>query len=215
MDSQTDKGNVGGAGESAVVENTNLVKVGNPVMVVGTGRCGTGLVAMLIERMGIWMGKNRRLGIGYEDICFVDLNRFLIKNQLQFDAWQELLLAMKTYRDSKHRRWGFKDPSTAELIRFYATIYPDACFVYCTRNYKDTLQSLMRTYGWPLIQADVFLWARRLVLERFVPRERTYEIAYENLVDNPAHEIEALAEALHLECGEELRDELAGLVVKR
>jgi len=132
------------------------------VIVTGMHRSGTSLVAHLISRMGIHMGKRFRdpdqwNTRGYfEDLDFVEFNRSMLQDaggnwkhppiRKDLDrVWlkhKSHLIHLIKQRDLEHRNWGFKDPRACLLLRYYLELMPQMWVVVSIRDLKETTASL-------------------------------------------------------------------------
>lgn len=150
-----------------------------PVIVTGMHRSGTSLLANLLLKAGVDMGRlllepdagNRR---GYfEDDDFVALHKeiladngtswFLDNAPAEFCVTDERaaqarrLIAIRADRSA----WGWKDPRTALLLDFWVELLPNAKFVFIFRDAEQVVDSLRRRGDNKLIHQFHGAWPLR------------------------------------------------------
>jgi len=132
-----------------------------PVIVVGTGRCGTSTVAKWLHEAGVCMGTrfseemNPGIEPGFwEDLDFKELNksyqeiwRVRVLEDASFKRDLEALVQKK--KKEALTPWGFKDPRTAnpKVLPHYLDLLPKALWVHCFRPLDDCIDSWKRS--WP------------------------------------------------------------------
>jgi len=119
----------------------------SPIIVIGTGRSGTSIVAGVLHHIGVNMGNNIvKPNIdnprGYfEDVEFIDINsRFVHKNisEKEFiDRAEDLI----NYRIKRNEWWGWKAATNSYVLSSYKNIVPNAKVIWANRNLKDTIDS--------------------------------------------------------------------------
>ncbi len=200
---------------------------GRPVFVVGFGRSGTSLVARLLALLGARLGRDEDLLLpvsgdnprGYfEPAWMVELNDEIL-SALDTNWWQPFtapdgwerateldplrerarsLLAEKLGEDG---RWACKDPRLTLTLPFWRELVPDAAYVVCIRNPADAIASHQRRED-PTLPTPTWgaLWlehtARALAETAGWPR---HVVFYEDLLSDPAGEVERLARFLGTE----------------
>ncbi len=125
-----------------------------PIIVIGTGRCGSSMLAGMLSKLGVCMGcqpgphpRTNPWG-HYEDFELMQNNeRFLDGNQTH-KGWAEGLKDRIEHRPTD-KPWGFKDPRIADLIEHYKTAFPDATWVWAWRELQDSIDSTQAAYQWP------------------------------------------------------------------
>ena len=124
-----------------------------PIVVVGTGRCGTSTVAKWLTHFDVSMGlrfsneMNPGLEPGFwEDLDFKELNQSRPEiGPIEFQQKLHSLIEEKR----KRSRWGIKDPRIANPLVFshYLDLLPKALYVHCFRPIDDCADSWVRS--WP------------------------------------------------------------------
>jgi hypothetical protein len=141
-----------------------------PVIVGGTGGSGTRVVATLLTRAGVYMG--RRLNNSMDSMDFesfftdhipdvlgnlkqVDYRLDQLPQEMIKTKLEGLHAIMKEFRaqcPENARAWGFKNPRSIYLVPFFKQLYPNMAFVHVVRDGRDMAFStnqnqLLRLYG--------------------------------------------------------------------
>lgn len=90
-------------------------------------------------------------------------------------------------------RWGDKTPIYASYINTIHRIFPDAKFIHIVRDPFDCAISLLEKYEKEEFHIDIYFaarnWLRRIndinVSSRSLPKDRYFELKYEDLVTHP------------------------------
>src|SRR5262245_50461212 len=141
-----------------------------PVIVIGSGRSGTSLVARLLAGNGIFMGAD--VESNHESRSLQAVNRWILQNagasietagrgdvdRLSADAFlasavtQVVRAHVEGWRAWRYwgwrlarrpRRWGFKDPRTTFTLPFWLCVWPDAQVIHVLRNGLEVAASLV------------------------------------------------------------------------
>ena len=143
------------------------------VMVVGMHRSGTGLLTEILQRLGVFMGKN--LSGNRESLFFQGINKELLDvmgcNWRHIDelpnpdgilsqcSWmvdyakQRIELGLvhghfditiSTFFRGLPKNWGWKDPRNSLLIPIWQTIFPQISVVHIFRDGRDVALSLLK-----------------------------------------------------------------------
>lgn len=137
-----------------------------PVIVVGTGRCGTSAVAGVLQRLGIFMGNtfvppnDSNVRGTYEDVEFQYLDDLFLKGNCSEDAWYDTVIGLIESRMSTVGVWGWKTPTLTDLLAFYTKLLPKAHYLMVERDIEATIESCIKAYGWNKE------FAKRIVLRR-------------------------------------------------
>lgn len=141
----------------------------NVLTIAGFHRSGTSMVAQLLHRAGLFVGKDlvdARFANPYghfEDWDFVRLHQALqADNDLNWqvdrplipyiapDRWQEMTQLVER-RELSHARWGFKDPRACFFLNAWKHLIPDLKAVVVYRHWADCAYSLERRHASDLL----------------------------------------------------------------
>ena len=161
----------------------------DPVIVVGTGRCGSSFVAgILHNKMNVCMGVNfvnpsPLNPDGYwEDLDFTTANDYFLKSYLTYIGWSRHIDMVTQVRLALNKPWGFKDPRVSELLGLYLGLFDDPKLILCSRDYGLTLKSLVRINGKHLTEDSLrhLLDRRQSFLKRFLNGRDYLQIHFTN-----------------------------------
>lgn len=184
------------------------------IVVVGTGRSGTSMFAGVLHHLGVFMGKefipgDRNNPQGhYEDKAFADLNRDVVDGKIDFPYWAKETekLFKKRLEEQKTERWGWKIPSTTNLMDLYRKLNFDVEFVWIHRNPEESIDSCLRAYS--MTEAV----ARNLIMKRYNILKEQEELGeidhkYEmkEFIKNPEKTIDKVIKDLKLKPTKEQR----------
>ncbi len=146
-----------------------------PIIVVGTGRCGTSTVASMLVRLGVHMGagftsdESNPLGF-FEDALIRDVNRERAGGG-SVEFWRNTMAhIVEERRAAAQGPWGWKDPRAADFMEDVVKLCPDATYIRCTRDRSETIRSFMRWYPRMLVEEVymVIAWRTRN-MDRYLP----------------------------------------------
>ncbi len=140
------------------------------VVVLGMHRSGTSLVALILKELGINMGDKTLVGgssnpFGHEeDLAFFDLNeRFLRKAKGDWDFppskadldlvakhFDEEIGRLITDRYNRSNLWGWKEPRTALLFKYYRAHLSNYQVIHVTRSFDRIAASLWKRDKMPI-----------------------------------------------------------------
>jgi len=122
--------------------------IGAPVIVVGTGRCGTSVVARLLEtECGVDMGgphdtgRKSNPGGDWEDQEIKAINEAFANNEITPMQHRIALLSI-----DRPEVWGFKHPGCANYAHVLQAVFPSASMIWCKRDLDDTAKSFAKAY---------------------------------------------------------------------
>ncbi len=123
------------------------------ILILGTGRSGTSIVAGICSKLGVYMGEhlnkaNKHNPHGYyEDLEFQNINRHATDLFLDMPK-EEFRRRLKKLTDKREEPWGLKDPniSTPNLLREYFLLNPT--IILCLRDEGDSARSMSKAFGW-------------------------------------------------------------------
>lgn len=188
------------------------------------------MVAKLLQDCGLHLGPEEELGFDvsngerhWENVRFVALNEKILNrlggswdNPPAFPAGWECkpeveslaLPAMKLIamlgRD--HPAWGWKDPRNSLTLPFWRRLVPELMVVICIRNPLETSRSLLaRGDSIAIGAAHLWLTYYRELLAA-LPREKRVVTHYESYFQDPAAELQRVANAINLKVSEDTID---------
>lgn len=152
-----------------------------PLIVVGMHRSGTSFVASLLHAAGVDMGsrlmppaRGNERG-HFENMDFVEFHMRELRLTGHDDAGWAALATLKLPEDAaseaheiiktsaRSAAWGWKDPRTTLFLDFWASIVPDANYLYIYREPTEVIDSLYRR-GDESIQLSPELAARAYLI---------------------------------------------------
>ncbi len=140
-----------------------------PVIVLGTGRCGSSITAKVLEeRFGIDMGGRAvvsaacPLGSWEENTIHTLAFRFE-RRQISF---HEFLDAFSAHVAGKTEPWGFKAPRIAHVLPIILTLLPDSRLIWCDRDVEDCVTSALNRWR---PDSEGQIRERRRLLEYWLP----------------------------------------------
>ena len=153
------------------------MRIYDPYIVVGTGRCGSSFVSGVLHNdLDICMGKEMR-GPGpynvdgyYEDIHFKKYNEMILVGDLTLQGWLKLIQQTIVERRNLGKKWGFKDPRISELLGLYLTFFDKPRIIWCDRDKDLVINSLVKNYEYPVERAEMQYNARNMILNRLIPK---------------------------------------------
>ena len=143
-----------------------------PFIVIGTGRSGTTTTAKILhEKLKVFMG-NRFRGGHYEDLDFKDNDDLFLSRKIDLCTWRICLADLIRKRQKEDRPWGFKNPRNAYLLDLYFEYFMSPNIIYCIRNKKQIVSSLMKNYGWPGEVAETVYNERTQIIEEVLEQTK-------------------------------------------
>lgn len=153
------------------------------VIIAGMHRSGTSMITQILQRAGLYLGKEDELlgpspdnGKGHmENLQFLSLNEKILsklgggwdfppplvdgwENSSQLDPLRQE--AEKIIKQFDHFPfWGWKDPRNTLLLPFWRTLLPGVKIIYCLRNPVEVAKSLHKRnyFSYP---ASMNLWLK-------------------------------------------------------
>ena len=120
-------------------------------------------------------------------------------------------------------RWAEKTPKNILLYDFLLELYPEAKLVNCIRDGRDVVASMVERQIWPIqanrrvnstrraklvtVENASFYWKEHIMYARHLSKlypNSYFELKYEALLTNPAHEILRLSKFLFLQPSEDM-----------
>ena len=155
----------------------------SPVIVVGSPRSGTSVVARLLhERLGIMMdeGPIKKDALNpqgyYEDERLVTINAQVLKrwqmgsnNEQRMDmAWAAQFAQWVTMRATKYERWGFKEPRMVGFIHWALQFFNEPLFIWPVRKDEQIIKSQAEKLGYPPVIAKAGIDAYKKLIDRHI-----------------------------------------------
>lgn len=122
-----------------------------------------------------------------------------------------LNIVYSTYNDEKNikvNRWGDKTPINTIYINKILKIFPKAQYIHILRDPRDVVCSYVKAGLYDNYEDAASFWKEATKkaewLKRKLPKNQFYEIKYENLVQNPEHEIKEICKFLNITYSDKL-----------
>ena len=146
----------------------------NPIIVGGTGGSGTRVVHAILQRAGIFMGKNiNESGDSFYNYCNNTINQLLpitksinynlidLPLDFTFERLKRLEEVVNIYKKDKLDNaiaWGWKNPRCIYLLPFFTKAYPSYYFIHVVRDGRDMAvsenQNQFRDFYKPIFDVD-------------------------------------------------------------
>ncbi len=178
----------------------------SPIVVLGTGRSGTSVVANMLHVLGVYMGdefnpadENNPLGT-YEDVRFdYEIRKFLRKFSTK-EQFIERVGNLIQDRENNHELWGWKMPSTSEVINHIVELVPEAKYIVCMRPKDEFIESCIRAYS---SQRRFFRYLydkRTRMLEKHLTDEfDVLELSFEDIINSTEETVDKIIEFCDLD----------------
>jgi hypothetical protein len=205
-------------------------------MVLGMHRSGTSLIAKAVSVLGVALGDNlwgpredNPTGF-WEDRDVVALDKELLDRAgmtwsslaprerswtgADFADLKEEALGLLRERLSHHGSWVFKDPRASRVLPFWKDVFAGLgvrpSYILTVRHPSDVASSLRRRDGLPGLHSHL-LWLAHVcgALADTAGEPRCF-VDYDELVEQPAAELQRLARALHLPVTPEIESAISG-----
>jgi hypothetical protein len=156
------------------------------IYVLGTGRSGTSTVARILHENGFCMGSRFRgaddqnLNGYYEDRDFVELNDDRMSGSITYPEFLKGLYNRFAIRDIVS---GLKDPRICHFINEYRLLHKREFgewprLVRCVRPREAVVTSMIRCYGWPKVDAEMWHDTRSRQLDAVAQHEKMFVIDF-------------------------------------
>ncbi len=189
------------------------------VVVLGMHRSGTSIVAGVLHKLGVNMGKNfLNANPGnvygyYENVNFVELNKKILGHKdntvLGVPPQEEILSKDKLFlakiknliKQEESEIWGWKDPRTCLTIDLYLPYLINPYFILCFRNPLDVAYSLQKRDNLDILEGLnlCLLYDNRIT--NFVQKNRNLKylfLSYGKLINNPEDSIQEIINFLNI-----------------
>ena len=145
----------------------------DPFIVVGTGRCCSSFVSSVLHnRLGVCMGYDFKKPNSinpegyYEDREFLLSNHNLIAGDWTLQGWLKVVHKIIDARQELGIPWGFKDPRIAELLGEYLGFFDNPHIIWCDREARLVIKSLVTKYEY---SPDI---AKKMYVVRMIKMDR-------------------------------------------
>jgi hypothetical protein len=166
-----------------------------PVVIIGTARGGTSMIAGALEKLGVFMGERSSPPV-FEDMTISE-----VMESKNFSIAKEIV---KKYSES-HSKWGWKRPSSIEYLDEVEKVFDSPAYIFifkdifsiAQRNAISMLSDLLPAMGRALSQYEMSL--------AFLRETNPYAmlISYEKAVSYPEFVVSALIDFYELSPSEQ------------
>lgn len=202
--------------------NDNRSKI---IIVLGMHRSGTSMIAGILSKIGINMGK-RMLGrtpsnpLGhFEDEDFFNLNKKILEftggnwrnppNEedilAQKDKFKKEILNLISIKN-KEKYWGWKDPRINLTMQLYLPYLKNPYFIVCHRQAKVVAESLLQRDRIE-IQEGIKLWEiyeKRIdIFFKEFSKLKRLDLYYENVMAEPEETVRRIIDFINLNIAKE------------
>jgi len=207
------------------------------VVTLGMHRSGTSLIAGILSKIGVNMGK-RMLGrtfsnpLGhFEDEDFFNLNEKILeftggnwrnppnKEDIlaQKDKFRKEILDLISIKN-KEKYWGWKDPRTSLTIQLYLPYLKNPCFIVCHRQAKAVTESLLQRDRID-IQEGMKLWEiyeKRIdIFFKEFSKLKRLDLHYENVIAEPEETVRKIIDFINLNITKERYENALSFVLPK
>jgi len=210
-----------------------------PVWVIGLHRSGSSVTAGILHRLGVHMG-NRLIGYenkggrgtggfeahGLAQICEQAYPFPSVERAVPIETTRRRLREWidARQREAAHRGtiMGGKYPHLCMMIDLLLELEPDSRFIHIDRPVEESIRSLIdrsaRETGWlratpkQCEQLQHTLWDTQVHHLAKVPDDRVLTVQYDDLLTDPAAEVDRITAFLHLNVRSAQRKSAVGLV---
>ncbi len=180
------------------------------VIVIGYGRCGTSMVAGVLDKLGVEMMRGelnepiKESNNVYGYFQHGDFHKMFEGSKKQFDK------ELSKYKDKKGL-WGWKEPRSIEHMSEIFKYMSNPHFVWCKRNTDNQIQSMRyHVFGNKLhyLQVAQFLDDYNDQVEKEILNRdlKLISVKFERMLKNPTVEIQRLAEFIDLKINNDAID---------
>lgn len=196
-----------------------------PILVTGVPHTGTTMIAEIIKQLGVFIGDwgaktNEDTSVGNEWKIYVKaglqiFGRLRLNHKLEMDK-----LNFPDYKDIEQyyyclplpdviepgQTWGMKVPNITTLLPAYLKRFPEATLIYCSRNKKNNIRSLIKRNSFSEEYAKKYI---DIIDQRFrgaadYYQRRYHEVKFENILDDPVETTRQLCSFLHINFNKEI-----------
>lgn len=207
------------------------------VVVLGMHRSGTSMIASILNKLGVSMGKvmlgktpSNPLG-HFEDKDFYDLNRKILKfagGNWRNPPKEENILAQKDkfnkeivdliFIKNKEKYWGWKDPRTCLTIKFYLPYLKNPFFIVCHRQKKAVGESLLQRDSIE-IQEGIKLWeiyeTQIDIFFKEFSKLKRLDLYYENVIAETEENVRKIIDFINLNITKERYENAVSFILPK
>lgn len=199
----------------------------NPIMILGTGRCGTSAVAGMLHRMQVFGGKRMQppdehnpKGY-YEDLEFAVLADGINQGWMPPDLWKDCVKRLvKERQDFCGRincRWFIKSVYSLRLWDYYHQVFSEIgvnpAIIYCYRDRDEVFRSMKKTA--PYASDDMIykiIDSRTTFADTVLPYYKYLKVYFQDILDSPKEVALCLAHFLNLKPAQVHFDEAVAFI---
>jgi len=178
-----------------------------PIFIIGCPRSGTTLLRLILDsHPHISCGPESRFLIDLADIGArhgARLERFGVDKEQWYEKIAQFFHAFHmTYAEPRGKqRWAEKTPKYTRHLALVNHLFPDCQLVHMIRNGRDVVSSYHQRWGYlSAVKTATYRWRKFVTLGRdfgkTLPKDRYYELRYEDLVSNMEMTLRGLFEFL-------------------
>ena len=175
---------------------------GPPIFIVGCPRSGTSLMRnILAAHSNIAFGPETHFLFEFEKIVGVHwdrIERYGFEKEYWFCKIADFFDSFKSEYAHKNgkKRWGEKTPSYAYQHDLINKLFPTCQIVHIVRNGTDVISSHRDRWGYQSVPKAMKVWKNSIKkvqeFSKFLPKDRYYEIRYEQIVESPKETLKPL-----------------------
>jgi hypothetical protein len=159
------------------------------VLVLGSGRCGTSIVAGVLHKLGVPMGERlmpsspSNIHGHFEDLDFHTINKQYVDHEISLRVFVECLHTLMISRAKTFDLWGLKDPRVCDVLPIYLTALQFTrvrlTVIRCVRAQEDTALSWSRAERCSLHVAEDIVRTREESLDDLLRGYEPLEMRFE------------------------------------
>lgn len=166
-----------------------------PILIAGTQRSGTSMIAGCLFYSGVFMGdwflkKDKHNPTGYfEDVEFGNLDEKRWKGEIKEEEWTKDVKELIKQRNKEvisFTRWGWKNPSSGLFIQDYIELC-NPYVIWCKRDKNDTLDS-MNKMNWKG-EGAIQNYNQKIEMLDTMSPDQYLEVRFEDVIEHPGMEI--------------------------
>lgn len=187
-------------------------KVTAPIIVLGTGRSGTSILAGMLHYLGVNMGEEfapadqNNIGGHWEDAEVTNLVRKALAREIDEEAFKDGMREISVKRTMQGGLWGWKLPATANVLPLIQSMpeFANARYIRSDRPRDEFIESCVRCYADQDMTPEraAKMWDIRVdVMDRLINDNDSITLAqttHSSIVDNPDQTIDTLVNFLDL-----------------